>query len=117
MESTGHEERTEHQDTLLDVIARLVHGLGTWLSHTSRRTGAWVRKRGRVVWVERDILKLREQRTDAMVALGESVYRTFRDQAAGRPELMAQVDQIQELDLTLARKKRLKDRIEREGGI
>ncbi len=117
MESTGYEEESGPQETLLDAIARTVHAIWTWFGHTGRRFVAWLRKRGRIVWVEREILQLREQRADALIALGESVYRTFRDQAAGRPELMAQIDQIQGLELTLARKKRLKDRIEREGPV
>jgi hypothetical protein len=112
---TELEEKTTDDGTILDVIARALHAMWVAVGHAGRRFGAWLKKRGRIVWVERDILQLRQRRTEALVALGESVYKTFRDEASGRPELMAQVDQVQELEMTLARKQRLRERIEREG--
>lgn len=112
---TQHEDELEKQDeTVLDVIARWLNALWVWLGHSARRTGRWMRKRARLAWVEREILVLREQRNDALLRLGESVYKTFRQDSLGRPELLAQFDQLQELDLALARKRRVKDRVARE---
>jgi len=108
------DERERNEDTILDVIGRWLHAFWTWLGHVRRRFGRWIRKRGRLLWVDREIDQLRDRRNEALAALGASVYATFRHELTGRPELMTQVDQIQQMDLALARKRRLKDRIERE---
>ncbi|MBD3176445.1 MAG: hypothetical protein GF320_14795 [Armatimonadia bacterium] len=108
------ENGPSHDETILDVIARWMHALWTWLGHTGRRIGRWIKKRARIAWVEREVLMTRRQRAQALQALGESVYKTFRDEVSGRPELMVQVDQIQTLELDLARQRRLLDKIERE---
>lgn len=104
----------DQDETILDAIARWMSALGVWLGLTVRRIGRWIKKRARVAWVEREILVTKRNRAQALQALGESVYRTFRDEVMGRPELMVQVDQIQQFDLDLARQRRLLDRIERE---
>lgn len=101
-------------ETILDAIARWMNALWVWAGHAVRRIGRWIKKRARVAWVEREVLMTRRSRAQALQALGESVYKAFRDEVMGRPELMVQVDQIQQLDLDLARQRRLLDRIERE---
>ena len=104
----------DDQETILDVVGRWLHACGVWVSATARKIGRWVRKRARIAWVEREITVLREGRGEALGKLGQSVYAAFRDEIAARPELVAQIDQIQQIEADLARKRRLLDRIERE---
>ena len=108
------DEGRGQDETILDVIARWMNALWVWSGHTARRIGRWIKKRARIAWVEREILMTKRSRAQGLQALGESVYGTFRDEVMGRPELMLQVDQIQQLELDLARQRRLLDRIERE---
>ncbi len=114
MERPYDDEREPNEETILDAIGRWLHAFWTWLGHARRRFGRWVKKRGRLLWVDREIDQLKDRRNEALLALGGSVYATFRHELTGRPELMTQVDQIQQMELALARKRRLKDRIERE---
>jgi len=104
----------EHDVTILDIIARWMQALWTWARRAARDLGRWVKKRARLAWIEREIMVLRGTRNESLLRLGECVYKAFRNEVMGRPELTTQIDQIQQLELDLARKRRLKDRVERD---